>query len=126
MKKFIRWGGFGISGLLIGLGIGYFFFYMPLFADNQTLERVVERSVAPKQVIGFLPFWLLSKAQTDYSSYINTLTYFGLTVDSDGSVLKETAPGESEPGWYTLKSGKADPYLKSARDNGVKLSLLIF
>jgi spore germination protein YaaH len=125
-KKWIKWIGIIFGGILIGVIIGYGFFYAPLFADDETLESVIEHSVAQKEVIGFLPYWLLSKAQTDYSPFITTLTYFGLTVDVDGSILKETAPNESEPGWYTLKSGKAEPFLKSARNKNLKLSLLVF
>ena len=79
-----------------------------------------------KQVIGFLPYWLVSKAQSDYSSYITTLTYFGLTVDVDGSILTHTSPQESEPGWYALDSGKLDSTLSSAKTKGTALSLLVF
>lgn len=61
------------------------------------------------QVIGFLPYWLIDKADKDYSPYLTTLAYFGLTIEPDGSIQKFTNPGEMEPGWYALSSGKFDP-----------------
>ncbi len=79
-----------------------------------------------KQVIGFLPYWLLDKAQTDYSKYITTLTYYGLSIDTDGTIIKYTSPGETEPGWYALDSGKLNPFLASAKKTNTDLSLLLF
>ena len=79
-----------------------------------------------KEVVGFLPYWLLTKAQTDYSKYITQLSYFSLTVAPDGTIQKYTAPGESEPGYLALQRGKADPFLNAAKDNGVSLSLTVF
>ncbi|MDO8611025.1 MAG: glycosyl hydrolase family 18 protein [bacterium] len=78
------------------------------------------------QVIGFLPYWLTSKGDKNYSKYITTLTYFGLNVGVDGKIVKFNAPGEEEPGWYTLRSGKVDTFLKNAKKDHINLSLLIF
>jgi spore germination protein YaaH len=76
--------------------------------------------------MGFLPYWLLSKAQKDYSKYLNGIYYFGLTIEDDGSIVKLANPQEKEPGWYALESGKVDPFLKTARDNHQALSLSVF
>lgn len=75
-------------------------------------------------VIGFLPYWLLS--EKNYAPYVNTLSYFGITIDEDGSILKQTNPTESEPGWYALQSGKVKPILDSAKKNNIKQSLVVF
>lgn len=91
--------------------------------ENVTLVNVV---VPKKEVIGFLPYWLISKADKDYSNYITNLTYFCLTPGEDGTIEKYTNPGESEPGYYSLISGKADSLLQKAKDDGLKLSLAIF
>lgn len=101
-----------ILGLLLGIFLGYIIFFGLL-------------SPKPK-VIGFLPYWLLSKAKTEYSPYITTLTYFGLTIDTNGKILKFEKPGEEEPGWHALKSGKVDPFLASSLKNNDSLSLLVF
>jgi len=112
-----------IIGLIIGAIGGYVWWYAPF---SSSLPRAIIRTQASSHVIGFLPYWLIDTAQDDYSPYITTLTYFGLTLGPDGSVLTNTSPQEREPGWYALSSGKANPYLRSSRKNGIKLSLLVF
>lgn len=94
-----------------------------LEGDHVTVVNIV---IPKKEVIGFLPYWLMSRAQPDYAKYITTLTYFSLTVDDDGTIEKFTKPGESEPGYLALTSGKADTFLTDAKKNGVKLSLAVF
>lgn len=79
-----------------------------------------------REVNGFLPFWLISKANKDYSKYVSNLTYFNLTVDKDGSILRTNENGEGDPGWYTLKNGKVDSILKKTKDSGGKLSIAVF
>lgn len=95
----------------------------------RTLKKnipVVGLIIPQNEVIGFLPYWLTPKASTDYSNYITTLTYFALTVSKDGTIQKFTKPGESEPGYLSLKNGKMDPFLNSARQKGEDLSLAVF
>lgn len=110
-----------LTSLFVGLGIGYLvFFYPPVTSFFQQ-----QRILPGKKVVGFLPYFLLNHAKSDYSSYVTTLTYFGLTVDTDGSILKMNNPQEEEPGWYALESGKAVPFLRKAQENGETLSLLV-
>lgn len=116
-----------IAGFFIGVVIQYLFVFYPSFASkDENPITYIENQFSKKQVIGFLPYWLLSKAKTDYSDYINTITYFGLTIDIDGTILKMQNVQENEPGWYALQSGKADPLLDNARTKKQKLSLLLF
>lgn len=120
LKKII---GFGLIFL-----VGFFSVYLLIkfsFTNSSTPAQLIKTSVESiglkqHQVIGFLPFWLIDKADKDYSKYLTTLTYFGLTVTTDGTIQKYTAPGEAEPGWYALTSGKYVP------SPNLKNSLLIF
>ena len=114
-------------GIFIGLCSGYFGMkYIVPFYRNQLGN--ISRLFIPQrhQVIGFLPYWLTSKADKNYNKYITTLTYFGLNVGIDGKIVKLNTPSEEEPGWHTLKSGKVDPFLKNAKKDNVNLSLLVF
>lgn len=106
-------------GLVIGILIGYL-----LLPQKLPLISSVFRP--HKQVVGFLPYGLLSRADKDYSQYITTLAYFGLTVDTDGSILKLNNPQEEEPGWHALQSGRLDSIFANMTKSGVKLSLVIF
>ena len=94
--------------------------------NNSLGEIISPLSNSKNQVIGFLPYWLISSANKDYSKYITTLTYFGLTLDTEGRITKLTSPTESEPGWHTLNTGLADDFLASAKKNKLQLSLLVF
>ncbi|OGH10598.1 MAG: hypothetical protein A2857_06940 [Candidatus Levybacteria bacterium RIFCSPHIGHO2_01_FULL_36_15] len=117
------------GGIITGILIGYFIiFYTPLFSlRNEKPFSLLENFERPrKQVIGFLPYWLASKAKTDYSKYITMLSYFSLTLDDDGKILKLTSPIEEEPGWYALRSGKLDKFFKSSKEKNVELSLVVF
>lgn len=116
-------------GLLIGFSLGFLYLHSsrPDFGvqrGNAVLSS--DKNIYSPQVVGFLPYWLISKAKADYSSYITTLTYFGLTLDTDGSILRFTKPGEGEPGWVSLNSGKMQTFFDQAAAKNVKLSLLMF
>jgi len=76
--------------------------------------------------MGFLPYWLIGKASTNYSEYLDGIYYFGLTIGDNGNIVKLANPQEEEPGWYDLESGKADRYLQSAKNNHQTLSLTAF
>ena len=115
------------SCLIVGVLFGILFVaYTPFFNSSESLPFIPNSVVAgPKQIIGFLPYWLLSKAKTDYSSSITTLTYFALKINSDGSIVKLNSPTEEEPGWYDLKSGKVNEFFASAKKNNLRLSLTL-
>lgn len=110
---------------MIGLLSGYF--GMKYVVPRYRSQLNISESFLPKHhVIGFLPYWLVGKANKDYNKYITTLTYFGLTIGTDGKIVRYNAPGEEEPGWSTLRSGKVDAILKKAEKDHVDLSLLVF
>jgi spore germination protein YaaH len=108
----------GFFGILVGILVGYLIFF-------RTPVRSVLK-IPGNQAMGFLPFWLLDKAQKDYSKYLNGIYYFGLTISDDGSIVEYANPQEKEPGWYALESGKVNPFLQAAKDNHQTLSLVVF
>ncbi|MEI6532778.1 MAG: glycosyl hydrolase family 18 protein [Candidatus Roizmanbacteria bacterium] len=77
------------------------------------------------QIIGFQPYWLFSTANTTYHSYIHTFSYFGLVINTDGSIKKLTNHTEEEPGWTTLNLDKTQSLLKQLSDHKVQKSLVI-
>jgi len=118
-----------LCGITVGTAASYFFaYYIQPNGSNQPPKISASIPFIPKsrQVIGFLPYWLLSKAKGDYSSYITSLTYFGLTIGSDGKIVKLSNPQEAEPGWNALTSGKAGPFFEAARLKRIPLSLAVF
>jgi spore germination protein len=122
-KTLIVW-----AGILAGIFLAYF-----LVTKTNTLNIGSKNSSVAdvfkppqKTVIGFLPFWLIDKAQSDYSSYITQLSYFNVTIDDNGTIQKFTGPGQSDPGWHSLSTGKIDDYLAGAKSKGIELSLTVF
>ncbi len=105
-------------GVCIGLVSGYVLF----FSERVTLPQ---QPHVERKIIGFLPYWLLTKAQTHYSA-LTTVTYFGLTLEGDGTIRKTINEQEREPGWHALKSGIADSFFNAAHRNQQTLSLLVF
>ena|SRR3984957_11951978 len=106
-----------LIGLIIGVASAVYFMYF----QNQSPIKTSQ----PKQVIGFLPYWLLNEAKASYAGDITTLTYFSLDVGSDGHIVKLASPQQDEPGWYALYSGKINPFFADARKNNIKLSLAV-
>lgn len=110
-----------LVGIVIGLSAGYMYkIYSP------ALSKGIINEISPKEVIGFLPYWLTDKAQKDYTSYITTLTYFGLTIDGRGKIVKLVNEQEEDPGWHALRSGRMDGFFEDTKKYGIKRSLLIF
>lgn len=119
-----------VIGLLVGVLIAFLvvqFFPNALFsAKSYIFGTRVKSTAGTRQVIGFLPYWLVDKAQPDYSKYITTLTYFGLIVSPDGTIQKLDEDGNEEPGWHMLNSEALAKRLDVARKNNQNLSLLVF
>ncbi|NMB56873.1 hypothetical protein GYA19_02970 [Candidatus Beckwithbacteria bacterium] len=119
---------FILGGFLTGLFLSYWLVFHPSLQFNFSGDnkKTIQIEIPQKQIIGFLPYWLIDKAKADYSEYITTLTYFGLTINKDGTIMKKTNPQETEPGWNDLQKGKLDSIFKTAKEKKLKLSLLVF
>ncbi len=111
-----------VTGLIAGIVIAYSFIN---FAKLPDIEQAAQSFFAQKQIIGFLPYWQLSQAKSDYTSYITTLAYFGLITGPDGSIVSMSSTQSSEPGWYALTSGRVNSFLDTAKKNNLKLSLVV-
>jgi spore germination protein YaaH len=124
IKKF----NIALIGIVIGVFLGfYLLFYTSLFSFGaKNSPAILINPLAPKkQVIGFLPYWLLDKARTNYSKQITTLSYFSLRIDGNGNIQKLLTPQQEEPGWYALRSGKLDSFFSNALKNNLTLSLTV-
>ncbi len=88
-------------GILAGVIFLLTLYLLPLPANNLLYQTF---GIYKPQVVGFLPFWLLERADKNYSSFITTLSYFGLALDNDGTVVQLENKNEEEPGWHALRS----------------------
>ncbi len=113
------------SLVLLGFIATYLVIKFAFNNESSAPAEIIKESVGAiglkeHQSIGFLPYWLLDKADKNYQNYLNEMTYFGLTVEPDGTIQQYTKPGEAEPGWYALTSGKFEA------PKNMKMSLAVF
>lgn len=114
------------AGLAVGIAFGFFsiiFLNNLGFGFDSKIYKIF--GIDKPEIIGFQPFWLLQKSDKPYEKYINTFTYFGLSLNSDGTIVKLVNPKEEEPGWTTLKSDQFQEKLTQVKENNLKLSLLV-
>lgn len=95
--------------ILIAIGFGLCYFALQFIPNQKTKTSTQEPVSISNQVIGFLPYWLIDKVDPDHYKYLTTLAYFGLTINADGTIQQYVNPGESEPGYLALESGKYKP-----------------
>lgn len=114
-----------ICSLVAGIGIGILLlFALPrVLRFDHPLLRII--GVRKPEIIGFLPYWLLDKADGDYGRSLTTLSYFGLALDGDGKPVYLVKPGEEDPGWTALKGDKWAAQSATAAKSGLKQSLLV-
>ena len=109
-----------LTGIIAGVVFGIFLIGKTNIANTVITQD--NHKLLKKHIIGFLPFWLIDKAQADYSKYITQLSYFNIVINGEGNIQKFTSPGESDPGWHALFTGRVDDYLTSAKSQGNSLA----
>ncbi len=77
-----------------------------------------------KQVIGFLPYWLIDNAQYIRPNLVSQLIYFSLTAEGDGHLLR-VKDGETDPGWRIWNSQRANDLIARAQISGGKFLVTI-
>lgn len=115
--------------LFLGLCGGYFGIRLiktTIPQNSAPIRKIASTLGQQRQVIGFMPYWLIDKVDKDYTQYLTTLTYFGITIGTDGKIVKLANPQEKEPGWYALESGKMEEKFTQAKRNELQLSLTAF
>ena len=110
---------FLVLGVLIGYWVCNNLTKIPFVRSNKEISQKL--GVHGMEMIGFLPYWLVNDTKNDYSKYLTNLTYFGLGVSGDGSIVKA-----SEPGFAKLDKSDLNTKLVSARKKGMTTSLLLY
>ncbi len=95
-----------------------------------TVESAGGTSALPnglrKQVIGFLPYWLLNDVDLAELNYqlVSTIAYFSVGAQTDGNLAKGTASSPTT-GWSGWTSSQMTDVLNRAHTNGVKVVLTV-
>lgn len=89
----------------------------PIVSTN-VLQPLTE-SKNSKEVFGFAPYWNIDKFDNIDFNVLTTLSYFGVEVDADGSLVKW------DPGYETFTSKKATNLFKKAHKHGTRVVLTL-
>ncbi len=88
------------------------------FAEEPSPTPIIKVG-SKKEVIGFYPYWNLSKVNEVDLSNLTTIYYFAVDLNPDGSWNTE------DPGWSKMKSGNYALLRDIARKNGIRWGLTI-
>lgn len=101
--------------------------YLWVSSSRDLPESAVLKTLGARKpmVVGFLPYWLLGKAEKESLTKLNRFTYFGLVLNTDGTLVQQDKPTEAEPGWHALETGKFTDKLAELPNGRFDTSLLI-
>lgn len=79
-----------------------------------------------KDVVGFLPYWMISKIEDINTTLLTAISYFGLEVDGEGNVIKTDVNGKSIEAWYHFQHNpQFDKFVEKLKKNRVKVYLTL-
>lgn len=77
-------------------------------------------------VYGFLPYWNLDDAKNFRYEDLTDIAYFGIRINSDGSIARLDSSGNAEPGYAAWKNSQdLTEIISKAKQNGVRVSLTV-
>lgn len=122
-KKNILWAILSlIGGVVSALLLFRVLAVAPLDNTNPLLQTL---GVRKPVVIGFTPYWLLTKVEPGSLDILDTVTYFSLSISEDGTLLRRNNPQEAEPGWRSLELGRFAELIQGKPSSQLKRSLLV-
>lgn len=76
-----------------------------------------------KEVLGFLPYWMLLYQDEIEISHLTSISLFGLEVNGKGEIITANNEGQQNPGWTMWKDPILDDFIKRAKDQNLKMFL---
>lgn len=112
-----------LIGLFFGAVLGLILFFAtkpaPPLITRAAETRATPVPKTPKEVIGFYPYWNLSKVNEVDLSNLTTIYYFAVDLNPDGTWNTE------DPGWSKMQSSNYALLRDIAKKNGVRWGLTI-
>lgn len=75
-----------------------------------------------KEVMGFLPYWMIPKQDQINLQTLTSVSYFGLDVDGNGNVITKDN-GSDSSGWTMWGDKLFDTFLRRAKNQDIKVYL---
>jgi spore germination protein YaaH len=92
---------------------------------NQTLTNVLTTNVIKKQIIGFLPYWLIKEEPSIKYNQLTQIAYFGVAFDGAGNIKAQNEDGTSDPGWLYLDKSELNQIFQKAKQAQTKTTLVL-
>ena len=73
-----------------------------------------------KEVLGFLPYWMLDATDEIQISHLTSVSLFGLEVNGKGEIIT-AGSDKADGGWDMWKDPKLDSFIKKAKNEDVKV-----
>lgn len=104
----------------------------PIFINTQKVDidkafngelpktRLTISGPLKREVFGFLPYWVLDKADQINTKLLTSVSYFGLEIDGAGNIVK-TGEGISDSWQAWENNSKLDDFLKKVKKDKIKV-----
>jgi spore germination protein YaaH len=96
------------------------------FEGPQDNFKLTLNGPVKKEVLGFLPYWVLPEADKINLNLVTAVSYFGLDVDAGGNIIKSDTTGKPLQAWTSLQNDpNFEKFVKRAKNNKTKVYLTI-
>lgn len=96
-----------------------------IFSIKSTNIQLVVSGKPKKEVLGFFPYWMVSKQDQINLSTLTSISLFGLETDGNGNIITSDGSGVQNSGWSMWTDPAIDKFIKKAKAQGLKVYLTI-
>jgi len=96
-----------------------------IFSIKSTNVQLVISGKPKKEVLGFFPYWMVSKQDQINLSTLTSISLFGLETDGNGNIITKDTDGTEDGGWSMWTDPAIDMFIKRAEAQGLKVYLTI-
>lgn len=94
-----------------------------IFSIKSNKVKLTISGKPKKEIMGFFPYWMLSKYDKISLDDLTSISLFGLDTDGNGNIVTKTDSGDAQGGWSMWKDPLVDKLIQKARSKDVKVYL---
>jgi hypothetical protein len=95
-----------------------------IFSIKSTNLTLTVTGKPKKEVMGFFPYWMMSKYDDIALNTLTSISLFGLDTDAKGNIITQGSD-EASGGWAMWKDPLLDRFIAKAKTYGLKITLTI-
>lgn len=95
-----------------------------VFNSDPVQIKLTVNGQLKKEVFGYLPYWVIDRADDINIKLLTSVAYFGLEVGPDGEIIKESADQKTQEAWSRWQNDKTlDDFIRKLKRNKTKVLL---